>query len=60
MGVKSRLQTLQLSYREQIEKAARLKEEVVRAIIKNSHDIAIFKEEVSRHLRELREFAEGA
>jgi kinetochore protein NDC80 len=59
MGVKSRLQALQLSYREQIEKAARLKEEVVRPIIKNSHDIAIFKEEVSRHLGELREFAEG-
>ncbi|KAF8633723.1 hypothetical protein AX17_004381 [Amanita inopinata Kibby_2008] len=60
MGVKSRLQALQLSYREQIEKVSRLKEETVRAIIKNSHDIAMFKEEVSRHLRELREFAEGS
>ncbi|KAG5639608.1 hypothetical protein H0H81_010810 [Sphagnurus paluster] len=59
MGVKSGLQALQFSYREQIEKVSRLKEETVRAIIKNSHDIAIFKEEVSRHLRELREFAEG-
>lgn len=76
MGVKSRLQTLQLrsdrcshlsyatiddllSYREQIEKVSRLKEETIRGIIKNSHDIAIFKEEVSKHLRELREFAEG-
>jgi kinetochore protein NDC80 len=48
-----------LSYREQIEKVSRLKEETIRGIIKNSHDIAIFKEEVSRHLRELREFAEG-
>ena len=46
------------SYREQIEKVSRLKEETVRGIIKNSHDIAIFKEEVSGHLRELREFAE--
>jgi len=59
MGVKSRLQALQLHYREQVEKVSRLKEETVRAIIKNSHDIAMFKEEVSGHLRELREFAEG-
>ncbi|PFH52374.1 hypothetical protein AMATHDRAFT_56874 [Amanita thiersii Skay4041] len=59
MGVKSRLQTLQLSYREQIERVARLKEETIRAIIKHSHDIAIFREEVSRHLRELREFSEA-
>ncbi|KAG5645008.1 hypothetical protein DXG03_007285 [Asterophora parasitica] len=59
MGVKSRLQALQFDYREQIEKVSRLKEETVRAIIKNSHDIAMFKEEVSRHLRELREFAES-
>jgi len=59
MGVKSRLQAVQFDYREQIAKVSRLKEETVRAIIKNSHDIAIFKEEVSRHLRELRDFAEG-
>ncbi|KAG6866081.1 hypothetical protein C0991_008833 [Blastosporella zonata] len=59
MGVKSRLQALQFDHGEQMEKISRLKEETVRAIIKNSHDIAIFKEEVSRHLRELREFAEG-
>ncbi|KAG6829987.1 hypothetical protein H0H87_009594 [Tephrocybe sp. NHM501043] len=59
MGVKSRLQALQFDHGEQMERISRLKEETVRAIIKNSHDIAIFKEEVSRHLRELREFAEG-
>lgn len=58
MGVKTRLQALQFDYREQIERASRLKDETVRAIIKNSHDIAMFKAEVSRHLRELREFAE--
>ncbi|KAF9451194.1 hypothetical protein P691DRAFT_808373 [Macrolepiota fuliginosa MF-IS2] len=58
-GVKSRLQTLEFSYREQIDKVSRLKEETVRAIIKNSHEIAMFKEEVSRHLTELREFAEA-
>lgn len=46
------------SYREQVEKVSRLKEETVRAIVKNSHDIAMFKDEVSRHLRDLREFAE--
>ncbi|KAG6891035.1 hypothetical protein C0992_010697 [Termitomyces sp. T32_za158] len=59
MGVKSRLQALQFDYNEKMEKISRLKEETVRAIIKNSHDIAMFKEEISRHLRELREFAEG-
>jgi kinetochore protein NDC80 len=47
------------SYREQVEKISRLKEETVRNIIKNSHDIAIFKEEVSQHLRDLREFVEA-
>ncbi|KIL58306.1 hypothetical protein M378DRAFT_170731 [Amanita muscaria Koide BX008] len=60
MHVKSHLQTLQLSYQEQVEKAARLKEDTIRAILKSSHDIAIFKEEVSKHLGELREFADGA
>lgn len=42
-----------------MEKVSRLKEETVRAIIKNSHEIAMFKEEVSRHLGELRDFAEA-
>ncbi|KAJ7600924.1 HEC/Ndc80p family-domain-containing protein [Mycena floridula] len=58
MGVKSQLQGMQFSYREQLEKVSRLKDETVRAIVKHSHDIAMFKEEVSSHLRELREFAE--
>lgn len=57
MGVKSRLQALQFDYQEQIAKVTRLKDETVRAILKNGHEIAMFKEEVSRHLRELREFA---
>ncbi|KAJ7470543.1 HEC/Ndc80p family-domain-containing protein [Mycena latifolia] len=59
MGVKSRLQALQFDYREQVEKVSRLKEETVRAIIKNTHDIAMFKAEVSRCLTDLRVFAEG-
>lgn len=42
-----------------MEKVSRLKEETVRAILKNGQEIAMFKEEVSRHLRELREFAES-
>ncbi|KAF9009339.1 HEC/Ndc80p family-domain-containing protein [Cyathus striatus] len=58
MGVKSRLQALQFNYGEQVEKVNRLKEDTVRAIIRNSHDIAMFKEEVSRHLKELRDFAD--
>ncbi|KAJ7684970.1 HEC/Ndc80p family-domain-containing protein [Mycena polygramma] len=59
MGVKSRLQALQFDYREQVEKVSRLKDETVRAIIKNTHDIAMFKAEVSRYLTDLRVFAEG-
>lgn len=47
------------SYQEQVEKVSRLKEATVRAIIKNTHDIAMFKAEVSRHLTDLRDFAEG-
>lgn len=58
LGVKSRLQALQFSYKEQIEKVSRLKEDTVRAILKNSQEIAIFKEEVSKHLQELRNFTE--
>jgi kinetochore protein NDC80 len=37
-----------------------MKEDTIRAILKSSHDIAIFKEEVSKHLGELREFADAA
>jgi kinetochore protein NDC80 len=47
------------SYRVQIDKVERLKEETIRAIIKSSHEIAMFKEEVSRHLTELRGVAEA-
>lgn len=46
------------SYKEQVEKVLRLKEDTVRAILKNSQEIAMFKQEVSRHLQELRNFAE--
>ncbi|KAE9406418.1 hypothetical protein BT96DRAFT_954872 [Gymnopus androsaceus JB14] len=58
MGVKSRLQQLQFDYREQVERVNRLKDETVRAVIKNSSDIAQFKVEVASRLRELRECAE--
>lgn len=46
------------SYKEQVEKVSRLKEDLVRAILKNSQEITVFKHEVSRHLQELRDFAE--
>ncbi|KAF8212460.1 HEC/Ndc80p family-domain-containing protein [Mycena galopus ATCC 62051] len=59
MGVKSRLQALEFNYKEQVEKVSRLKDATVRAIIKNTHDIAMFKADVSRHLTDLRVFAEG-
>ncbi|TFY68906.1 hypothetical protein EVG20_g3376 [Dentipellis fragilis] len=58
VGVKSRLQALQIAYREQVEKVARLKDETIRAIVKNSSDIVMFKEEVSAQLNHLRECAE--
>lgn len=43
------------SYNEKAEKISRLKEETVRAVMKNVKDIAMFKEEISRHLREFAE-----
>ncbi|KAI0262919.1 hypothetical protein BC834DRAFT_367606 [Gloeopeniophorella convolvens] len=46
VGVKSRLKTLQIAYREQIDKVERLRDETVRAIVKNSTEIAMFKEEI--------------
>jgi kinetochore protein NDC80 len=42
-----------------LDKVARIKEETVRAIVKSSTELGLFKEEVSRHLKQLREFAEG-
>ena len=50
---------LLIRYREQVEKVTRLREETVRAIVKNSTEIAMFKEEISQQLRSLREFAEA-
>ena len=44
-------------YWEQVEKATRLRDDAVRAIIKNIHDIVVFKEEVSQQLKHVREFA---
>ncbi|KAG9318418.1 hypothetical protein JVU11DRAFT_509 [Chiua virens] len=58
MGVKSRLQALQFDYREQVAKVARLKDETIRAIAKNSNEIGLFKEEISARLRHLRDFVE--
>ncbi|KAF7291020.1 PPM-type phosphatase domain-containing protein [Mycena chlorophos] len=59
MGVKSRLQALQFQYHEQVEKVARLKDETVRAIIKNSTDITRFKAALSKHLAELSDAAKA-
>ena len=47
------------SYREQIDKTERLRDETVRAIIKNSTDIVAFKEQISNQLKELKDFAES-
>ncbi|KAI0646849.1 HEC/Ndc80p family-domain-containing protein [Trametes meyenii] len=59
VGVKSRLQALQIAYREQVDKVNRLKEDTVRAVIKNSSDIVAFKDEVSKQLQYLKDFAEA-
>ena len=48
-----------ISYKEQLEKVSRLKEDTTHAILKNSQEIAMFKQEVSRHLQDLRDFADA-
>jgi len=50
---------LAIRYREQVEKVVRLRDETVRAIVKNSTEIAMFKEEISQQLKSLRDFAES-
>jgi len=59
VGVKSRLQAVHIAYREQVDKVERLRDETVRAIIKNSSEIVTFKEEVAKQLKYLRDFAEA-
>ncbi|KAI0797792.1 HEC/Ndc80p family-domain-containing protein [Abortiporus biennis] len=59
VGVKTRLQAVHIAYREQVDKVDRLRDETVRAIIKNSSDIVTFKEEVSKQLKYLKDFAEA-
>ena len=46
-------------YREQVEKVARLRDETVRAIVKSSTEIAMFKEGISQQLKTLRDIAEA-
>jgi kinetochore protein NDC80 len=46
-------------YREQLDKVARLKEDTVRSIVKSSIELGLFKGEVSRHLKQLRDFVKG-
>ena len=46
-------------YKEQVAKVNRLRDDTVREIIKNSSDIVMFKEEVSKQLKHLRDFAEA-
>jgi kinetochore protein NDC80 len=50
---------LAIRYREQVEKVARLRDETIRAIVKNSTEIAMFKEEISQQLKSLRDFVES-
>ena len=46
-------------YAEQVDKVNRLRDETVRAIIKNSSEVVMFKEEVSRQLKQVHDFAEA-
>lgn len=50
---------IHLSFKEQVDRVNRLRDDTVRAILKNTNDILMFKEEVSRHLSDLREFVEA-
>jgi kinetochore protein NDC80 len=50
---------LAIRYREQVEKVTRLRDETVRAIVKNSTEVAMFKEEISQQLKNLQDFAEA-
>lgn len=47
------------SYREQQEKVARVKDETIRAIIKNSTEIAEMKEAVARQLKYVQDVVEA-
>ncbi|KAF8487646.1 HEC/Ndc80p family-domain-containing protein [Gautieria morchelliformis] len=58
VGVKLRVQALEIAYQEQIEKTDRLRDETVKAIVKSTNDMCVFKEQVSEHLSTLRQFAE--
>lgn len=59
VGAKSRLQAVEIAYREQQEKIARVKEETIRAIIKNSTEIAEMKEAVARQLKYVQDVVEA-
>jgi kinetochore protein NDC80 len=48
---------LPIRYREQMQKITRLQEETVRDIVKNSTEMAVFKETTSQQLKDLRDFA---
>ncbi|KAI0083992.1 HEC/Ndc80p family-domain-containing protein [Irpex rosettiformis] len=58
VGVKTRLHALQIAYAEQVDKVNRLRDDTVRAIIKNSNEVVMFKEEVSRQLKQVHDFAQ--
>ncbi|PPQ64676.1 hypothetical protein CVT26_002766 [Gymnopilus dilepis] len=59
LQAKTQLKALQFKYKEQVEQVSRLKDELARAILKNTQEITQFKHEVSRHLQDLRDFAEA-
>lgn len=46
-------------YAEQVDKVNRLRDDTVRAIIKNSSEVVMFKEEVSKQLKQVHDFAEA-
>ncbi|KAF8520204.1 HEC/Ndc80p family-domain-containing protein [Hysterangium stoloniferum] len=58
VGVKLRVQALEIAYQEQVEKMDRLRDETVKAIVKSTNDMCVFKEQVSEQLNSLQHFAE--
>ena len=51
--------SLRYSFREQVVRTERLKDETVKKIVKSTSDIALWKTEVSNQLNRLRQYAEA-
>ncbi|KAI0049662.1 hypothetical protein FA95DRAFT_1515305 [Auriscalpium vulgare] len=59
VGVKSRLQALQIAYREQQDKVARLRDETERAILKITNATGEFQKDISQQLQSFKEYVDS-